>query len=207
MRRISGEVKTDTISAKPSREVANSDSISHMSSSGESISRVSGLFVGINRFADPKIPDLSGCRPDAEALHALFSDAISSLQSNTLIDEHATKTAVLSGLEAILNSATSDDVVIISFLGHGTPDHRLVLHDTEVANIPETTIPMAEIAERFRRSQARSILFILDCCFSGGAPARVLSDVPVPRLTANVFEQFEGQGRILLAAAGISELP
>jgi hypothetical protein len=34
------------------------------------------IFIGINRYADDSINDLSGARWDAVALHALFSDSI-----------------------------------------------------------------------------------------------------------------------------------
>jgi hypothetical protein len=37
-----------------------------------------------------------------------------------------------------------------------------------------TSLSMTELAERFRSSKARAVLCILDCCFSGAAPARVL---------------------------------
>ncbi len=77
--------------------------------------------------------------------------------------------------------AGPDDTVIISFSGHGTHDHRLVAHDTAAADLPGTTIPTHEIVSGLRQSSASAVLCVLDCCFSGGAPARVLEDSLIPR--------------------------
>jgi uncharacterized caspase-like protein len=105
----------------------------------------------------------------------------------------------------VLGSATSDDIVIVSFSSHGTPDHRLVVHDTTLSSLVDTTIDMAELAQAFKTSKAKVILCILDCCFSGGAPARVLDDAPVPRNPTIPIESIAGAGRILIAASGINE--
>jgi replicative superfamily II helicase len=65
---------------------------------------------------------------------------------------------------------------------------------------------MQELAEAFRRCRARAVLCILDCCFSGGAPARVLEDSPITRDPGNPLEGLTGNGRILLAASNINEV-
>ncbi len=103
-----------------------------------------------------------------------------------------------------LDRAGPDDVVLLSFAGHGTHDHRLVVSDTQMASLPGTTLSMAELAERFRASDARAVICFLDCCFSGGAPARVLITSPTPR-DSNIPFVIEGTGRVLLAACNVDE--
>ena len=164
-----------------------------------------GSFVGINRFADPTIRELAGCARDATALWALFSDTLPSMQAELLVDQQATATAIRASLDRTLGSARPDDTVIVFFASHGTPDHRLVAHDTARARLSETTIEMAELARRFRESKAKAVLCILDCCFSGGAPARVLDDVPAPRANPPPLDMVAGNGRILIAASGVNE--
>ena len=54
-----------------------------------------GVFVGINKYVDPGIPELSGARRDAMALWALFTDTIEQLiPSEVLIEarSHASAT-------------------------------------------------------------------------------------------------------------------
>src|SRR5258706_7552863 len=105
-----------------------------------------GLFIGIDRFADPAIRELTGCRRDALALWSLFSDTISDLQATLLLDEEATRDAVRTALQTILTTAGADDTVIISFSSHGTRDHRLVIYDSDMAQLPASTIDMGELA-------------------------------------------------------------
>ncbi len=164
-----------------------------------------GLFIGIDRFADPAIRELTGCRRDALALWSLFSDTISDLQATLLLDEEATRDAVRTALQTILTTAGADDTVIISFSSHGTRDHRLVIYDSDMAQLPASTIDMGELAAAFKTTKAKALLCILDCCFSGGAPARVLEDSPVPRSIGTPLESVAGSGRILIAASGLNE--
>ena len=162
---------------------------------------IRAAFIGIDRHLDPAIRELNGAARDAKALWALLTDSIDGLAAPLMINETATCVAVSQALDETLGAATEGDTVLLSFAGHGTPDHRLVLHDTSAADIPGTTIDMGNLAERFRQSRAKVVVLILDCCFSGGAPARVvdfgvaLRDIGVP------LDQVSGNGRILLAAS------
>jgi replicative superfamily II helicase len=164
-----------------------------------------GLFIGINKFADSSIRELGGCVRDARGLWALFQDTILEMRSQLLVDAAATSKAIRESMDNSLGSAGPDDTVIVSFSGHGSPDHRLVTHDTERARLAETAIEMAEVARRFKESNAKAILCILDCCFSGEAPARVLDGVPVTRMAVSPLDLVTGSGRILIAASGANE--
>ncbi|MFH1283796.1 MAG: DEAD/DEAH box helicase [bacterium] len=164
-----------------------------------------GTFIGIDKHADQNIKELTGARRDALALWALFSDAIPDINADLLVNENATCEKIKKTLEDKLGSAGADDIVIFSFAGHGTQDHRLVTYNTVKESIADTTISMQNIAELFKISKAKIILFILDCCFSGAAPARVLEDTPILRDTDDLLSAIAGQGRIIIAASGKNE--
>ncbi|MCA8277344.1 DEAD/DEAH box helicase [Burkholderia sp. AU30280] len=157
------------------------------------------VFVGVSKQLDPTIDELSGTRRDAVALWSLFTDTLPDISSRLIVDESATKQATSQAILQTLETAENDDVVIISFAGHGTPDGSLVFYDTQRTDITGTTLPMATFADAFKASNARVVLFILDACFAGHAPARVLEVDAKPR-NAFTFEQVAGDGRILLAA-------
>lgn len=157
------------------------------------------VFIGINKHADPGVPELNGARRDALALWSLFSDTFSDLSARLLVDEDATRESVNGALFEVLSRATPDDVVIISFAGHGSPDGSLVLYDTIATQLGDTALPMAHLADAFKATRARAVLIILDCCFSGHAPARVLEVGARPR-SAFVLTDIYGEGRILLSA-------
>lgn len=160
---------------------------------------VKAVFVGINKQLDPTIDELTGAMRDALALWALFTDTLPDLSATLLIDHEATKDAVSQAILQTLTNAANDDVVIISFAGHGSPDGCLAFYDTQRADLAATTLPMAVLADAFKATKARAVLFVLDSCFSGHAPARVLEVGARPR-NAFALESISGEGRILLAA-------
>lgn len=162
-------------------------------------------FIGIDRHADLRVPDLTGARRDATALWALFTDTLPDIKAQLLIDRDATTKAVRGALDETLGAAQADDTVIVSFSGHGTHDHRLVTFDTEIDDLAATTVSMGELVTRLKQSAAGTVLCILDCCFSGGAPARVLEDSPIPRHFVNPLTEVIGKGRCLIAASNIDE--
>lgn len=164
------------------------------------------LFVGIDRHADDEIRELVGASRDATALWALVSDTVGELSATRLVNDAAGVDAVRAGLATALADATPDDTVIVSFSAHGTRHHRLVCFDTDRSRLDETTIGLDELAELFRVSRARAILCIVDCCFSGAAPGRVLDDSPVARDLGPGLEMLAGNGRVLLAACRPDEL-
>lgn len=163
-------------------------------------------FIGIDKYQDPAIRDLTGAARDAKAIWALFCDTIPEIEAKLLVDDKATTAAIRSAFDETLGAAGPDDTVILSFAGHGTHDHRIVTHDTAIDTLADTAISMAEIADRFKLSQAKSILLVLDCCFSGGAPARVLQDTPISRDPGFPLKELGGKGRILISAANINEV-
>ncbi|UOG77651.1 DEAD/DEAH box helicase (plasmid) [Hymenobacter tibetensis] len=163
-------------------------------------------FIGINRHLDAEIPELSCARRDATALWALWQDTLPATSPCLLVDEAATHVGIEQLLTRTLDEATEHDTVLLTFSGHGTHNHRLVAYDTSLNDLAATTIAMASLAERFRRSRARHILLVLDCCFSGGAPAKVIEDGLLPRGAGYALEEaFTGRGRVLLAAANVTE--
>jgi helicase len=166
---------------------------------------IRAAFIGVDRHQDPLIRDLNGAARDASALWAVLSDSIDGLAASLITDEAANLRAVIAALDDTLGAAGEDDVVLLSFAGHGTPDHRLVLADTRVDDLLGTTLDMAQLAECFRTSHARAVLLLLDCCFSGGAPARVLDLGLVPRDIGVPLADVAGQGRVLFAASAPDE--
>lgn len=64
---------------------------------------------------------------------------------------------------------------------------------------------MSELNNYLNSSNARIAIVILDCCFSGGATARVLQNVPTPRSTIMTVEDLQGEGRVIIAASKDNE--
>ena len=162
-------------------------------------------FVGVNKHLAPEVTDLVGASKDAIALWALFRDTVPDIDAKLIIDEDATVINVRCALLDTLINASENDDLVLAFSGHGTHNHRIVTHDTSISDLESSTISMSEIAECFRKTRAKSVIFILDCCFSGGAPARVLDPTPYSRDLPFVTPSISGKGRVLITASGLNE--
>ena len=165
------------------------------------------LFIGINRFASPRISWLSCARRDAVALHALFSDTFGA-GGDLLLDEHATRAAIEERFRLLEQCSRPEDVVVITFSGHGTTTHELVTYDADPKDLASTAIPLATLVEWISRIPARSLLCILDCCFSGGMGSKVFIADATPRAIASaddLLDQISGRDRLVLTAATASE--
>src|SRR5919199_1201726 len=95
-----------------------------------------GLFIGIDRFASPRINWLSCARRDALALHALFADTFG--PGGTLLDDKNATRAAIESWFAAAAACSPDDVVVITFSGHGSTTHELLPYDADPKDFPET---------------------------------------------------------------------
>lgn len=165
-----------------------------------------GLFIGIDRYALP-MSRLSCARRDAEALAALFEDSLGG-ESVVLTDLDATGSSIDSAL-GDLAGADANDLVIVSFSGHGslTPAHSLVPVDADPQRPAATMLALESLAARLDAVPAKNLYVILDCCFSGGfGGARAFAAVQ----ERSIFENTEslarlGQGRVVITACGAGE--
>lgn len=168
-----------------------------------------GLFIGINRYRSKPVRRLASAVRDAKALHAVFSDNLGGSSSTLLLDQDATRSTLLAALTELGTRSTPEDVVVISFSGHGSTTHELVTHDADPDNLPTTSLPLDEFTDLVSAIPARQLVVVLDCCFAGGAGAKVLHAPLVPRgglrglpgSTDARLERMAGTGRLILAAA------
>jgi helicase len=165
-----------------------------------------GLFIGIDRYRAP-ITRLSCAKADALALSSLFQDNLEG-EITALLDDKATLEAIRAALVGF-QSVRPDDLVVISFSGHGTEDHRLVPIDVDPVKLAETCLSLQELAELLDAIPSKHLWVILDCCFSGGfGGARVFA--PVSRRDVDEDRSLlaglvRGQGRVVLTASGAGE--
>jgi helicase len=164
-----------------------------------------GLFVGIDRYEDERIPRLSGAVRDASALHALFTDTVGE-DAVLLADADATAAAIREALCHLRQLSAPTDVVVLAFAGHGSERHHLIPCDADPQNLPGTCISLDELASSVAEIPGSMLLCVLDCCFSGGFGARVFSTGLATRgLTSDPIEdalaRFVGRGRVALTAS------
>lgn len=165
-----------------------------------------GLFIGIDRYRAP-VNRLSCARADAVALGSLFADNTEGSIA-FLLDAGATRKDIEDAL-ASLTSSDPDDLVVMTFSGHGTEDHRLVPVDADGGDLERTCLSLNDLAVRLDAIPARQLIVVLDCCFAGGfGGARVFAPTAAraPIEDRTLLERLvRGDGRVVFTASGKGE--
>jgi helicase len=165
------------------------------------------LFAGINEYLSPMISNLSCCLRDAQALYGLFSDNFGNDNSVLLTDKEATRDAMLQNIRS-LHACAADDTVVIYFSGHGSDSHHLISCDADPSSLDTTAIHLDELTTLFLQIPARNLILFLDCCFAGGAGAKVFHApiaTKVPRSAEALLSKISGSGRLILTAAAANQ--
>ncbi len=138
------------------------------------------LIIGVSNYEDSRIPALRYATRDAQ----VFYDWLVSpgggryAPSNVklLLDKNATNDRIKDALFNWLKQAIEEDVVVIYFAGHGSPEspdaHQnlyLLPYNTKYDNIAVTGFPMWDIETALKRFiKARRVVIIADACHAAG---------------------------------------
>jgi WD40 repeat protein/energy-coupling factor transporter ATP-binding protein EcfA2 len=139
------------------------------------------VVIGIDRYKNPSIRNLSTAVSDAKAIADLLEQKYAYKQSDAhpqvirLLDEAATLTRLQTLLTQTLpdQKLTEGDRLIVYFAGHGLPrsnedgpEGYLVPHDADPTK-PESFLAMRDISDALSKLACHHLLVILDCCFAG----------------------------------------
>jgi pimeloyl-ACP methyl ester carboxylesterase len=175
------------------------------------------LLVGIDEYSSasvPQVPSLKGCVNDIKAIEAYLRERIAkesewklvepANQPWILLNENATRQAVIDGFCKHLCHADSEDVALFYYAGHGAqekapeefwelePDklnETLVCYDSRTANSrdladKELAYLIAKVGEK-----KPHVVIILDCCHSGSGTRDLSPDITVRRLAVDSRER------------------
>ncbi|MBI2891193.1 MAG: caspase family protein [Nitrospirae bacterium] len=185
------------------------------------------VVIGVGRYKDPRIPELRFAAEDARSFAKLLSDpfagGIPESNLKVLVDEEATRGAVLAALGTWLSrNAGEDDTVIIYYAGHGAPEidptstsidgftKYIVPHDADPDDLFSTAIPMADLNRIFARIPSKRLVLLADACYSGVAGGRTFYNGPTER-ALNISREFmrdiaQGEGRVVVTSSDSNEV-
>ena len=138
------------------------------------------VIIGVSRYSDTHIQSLRYANADAEYFYNWLISSTGGKYSpdniKLLLDKEATSKNIKDALFNWLRQAIEEDVVIIYFAGHGSPDSPdtpenlfLLPYDTQYDNIAATGFPMWDVETAIKRFiKAKRIIVIADACHSGG---------------------------------------
>lgn len=125
------------------------------------------LLVGIDNY--PKSP-LSGCEDDAERVFALLNrnfDNSPNFECKKLVSSEGSVTKVILAEHIERLFASTSDVAVLYFAGHGTSNNLGGYLVTEDAKKYAEGMSMTDVLTLAQKSPAHEIVIILDCCHSG----------------------------------------
>lgn len=140
------------------------------------------LLIGIDKYASPSVPPLSGAVRDVEAMKLALETRFEVPPENvtTLKDAEATRAGILSAIETrLIAPSQQGDIVILHYAGHGSQmpddgndeqdgwDETIVPHDARTTDVYD--INDDEINGMLRELTRRTgnVTFIFDSCHSG----------------------------------------
>ena len=185
------------------------------------------LLVGINEY-DRRSPvsSLQGCTNDVKAMKAYLESQAgdkTQLHTRVLLDEQATRQAVIDGFQEHLQQAKAGDSVLFYYAGHGSQNRApeefwpimpsrlnetLVCYDSRVSGSwdladKELSNLIAEVSE-----QNPHITIVLDCCHSGSGTRGEKSVTPAPvfaKRRAPIDERDRPADSFLLSIAELAQ--
>ena len=183
--------------------------------------QIYALLVGIDRYTSP-IPALQGCANDINAIETYLHRTARewTLQPpKKLIDEQATRQAIIDGFQQYLTQAGEGDIALFYYSGHGgqepappelrhlEPDglnETLVCYDSRTSGShdladKELRYLLSQVAEKNPR-----VVVILDCCHSGSGTRNV---PPGVRLAPQDVRKRELDSFIFARDASFKNLP
>lgn len=161
------------------------------------------LLIGTGTYDHPELPALRSPEVDCTRLDALLRDPkIGAFEVQTLID--AGRSTLERAIGEFFLTAWGNDVRLLYLSCHGIVSRSDKLHFAIRQTNPDrpayTTISAAFIHDVMDECRARSIVVILDCCYSGLFLPGAKSDE-----SARFEEALAGHGRVVITAGTRSQ--
>ncbi len=161
------------------------------------------LIIATGTYEDPELRRLRAPAQDAEALTRVLTDpAIGGFHVEAVVDQPAR--VITRAAQRFFADRGLDDLLLVHLSCHGVKDDDGRLYfaalDTEKELLAATGISAGFMVDLMEHCRARSIVLLLDCCYSGAFIPGAKGDEGV-----HLREKFEGEGRAILTASNAIE--
>ncbi|MFJ9584505.1 caspase, EACC1-associated type [Streptomyces acidicola] len=165
--------------------------------------RRDALLIATGTYHDPSLRSLRSPNQDCTGLAAVLADPrIGGFQTEQLKDARAHE--VMRSVEQFFRDRSRDDLLLLHISCHGIKDDDGSLYfaarDTDCDLPASTAIPASFLRDRMNRCRARTIIVLLDCCYSGAFVPGAKGDDQV-----HVRDELGGHGRVVLTATSRTE--
>lgn len=165
------------------------------------------IVIGVEQYRQ-KLPKADFADHDAKIMREYLTKLMGYSDENVvlLLNEHAAKSDFEKYLESWLpNHVEKEDSVFVYFSGHGAPNPRtgdayLVPFDGDPAFVDKTGYPVKRLYEHLGKLPAKSIVVVLDSCFSGAGGRSVIAEGTRP-MGLSVENPLVASDKILVLSA------
>jgi formylglycine-generating enzyme required for sulfatase activity len=162
------------------------------------------LIIGINEYADTKIPKLKFAETDAQSLYQTLTDpqvgGFKPENTTLLLGKQATTREIKKALSG-LRGVGADDLVVIYFSGHGAKQRGetcWVTQDAELNYLADTALTNDQIEKYLNGIPSKRLVVLLDACYAADTVINQKALLDVDTLA----KAFTGAGRVTIASAG-----
>jgi WD40 repeat protein len=135
--------------------------------------------VGVSRYATPGINLMQAskdARDIARALERQQAQFYERVHTRVLVDEGATRAAVLDALQWLQTTPSPDDTAVLFIAGHGVTDaadtYYFLPHDMHETRLQRTAVSESQLRHALAQVKGR-MLFFVDTCYAGRAIGRL----------------------------------
>ncbi|MEV6908126.1 DnaJ C-terminal domain-containing protein [Amycolatopsis sp. NPDC051071] len=161
------------------------------------------LLIATGAYGSARLAELRSPVADVAELDGVLSDpTIGWFQTTQVVDAPAHQAT--RAIEKFFRNRSTDDLLVLHISCHGVKDDDGQLYfacaDTDPDLLASTSIPAGFLHAQMGRCRAKSIVLLLDCCFSGAFVPGMKAAIGV-----DAKEQLAGYGRAVLMATGRTE--
>jgi molecular chaperone DnaJ len=161
------------------------------------------LLIANGSYRSPLLNQLRSPIADASELAEVLADPeIGWFSVERVVDEPAHRNS--QAIERFFRDRQPDDLLLLHLSCHGVKDDDGSLYfagaDTDLELLASTAVPAGFLHKQLDRCRARSIVVLLDCCYSGA----FFPGMKGP-LTIDAGDQLAGTGRVVLTASSRTE--
>lgn len=176
------------------------------------------LIIGISRYRNSSnIPNLEYADVDARSIYEFLQQPAAGgfSRENMLLlaNEDATLATIRRALTDFVARASTNDLLVVFFAGHGAPDAfapqnlYVIAHDTQVKNMPDTALAMPELLRYVEQNiKSKRVVLLMDACHSAGLAPGGTRDLP-NNLANQYLEQllYQQEGRAVITSSDVNE--
>ncbi|BFO16401.1 hypothetical protein SHKM778_27890 [Streptomyces sp. KM77-8] len=161
------------------------------------------LLVATGTYDKQPLRQLRSPARDAQALADVLEDSrIGDFEVGMVVDAPHHEVAL--AIEHFFQDRRRDDVLLLHISCHGLKNHNGELHfaatDTDARWLASTSVSAQFVRQRISECRARSVVLLLDCCYSGAFLTGGKGDG-----TVHLEDELAGHGRAVLTATNRTE--